>query len=235
MRWLFVLFFQIFLVSGVFSQVYLKPGIVAGPTFSWPQSDSDLRDGFFGVTRTAFQTGICNSLQAGDHFFSKLSVLYSMQGFAVRQTGIPEWRTDIRYRISRLEVPLVAGTSGFLGNLRHREYLGTALSLRFTETSKVIAGGDSLSAHVFKTNTPPANQTALLLLAGFEVGTTFKNDASIYFGGIFKWAPGKLFSGTFESNHFQNQGIRYNGTYAGLEITFYFPRYSYWFKREFTF
>lgn len=225
------------LIAGNFlhGQIYMKPGITAGPSFTWPDGTSRLSDGFFGVTRTAFQAGICNTFQAGNHFFSKISLLYAMQNFAVRQTGIPAWRTDIRYRISRLEIPLVAGTSGFLGSLRHREYLGASLSLRMAEQPTVNLSGDSLKVHQYVTKADLTKQTAVLLMAGFEVGTTFKNDASLFFGGFIKWGLDQLYAASFESNHFNQQQINFKGSYAGLEITYYFPRYTYWFKREFTF
>jgi hypothetical protein len=216
-------------------QIYMKPGIVAGPSFTWVNGNAGLRDGFFGVTRTAFNAGICNSLQVGSHFFSKISVLYSMQNFAIRQTGIPEWRTDVRYRISRLEIPLVAGSSGFIGNLRHREYLGAALSIRMGERSRVTASGDSVSSYTYSTQDLEKTQSVVLLLAGFEVGTTFKNDASVYFGGVIRWGLNQMYGGEFESNRFMTQDVRFKGSYAGLEITLYFPRYAYWFKREFTY
>ncbi|MCC6769427.1 MAG: hypothetical protein IT240_10315 [Bacteroidia bacterium] len=235
MRLLAFLFFLLAFNTSIFGQTYMKPGITAGPTFAWPDKDSELQDGFFGVTRTYFHTGICNSLQVGSHFFSKISFLYSNQSFAIRQTGLPEWKTDIRYRVSRFEVPLVAGSSGFLGSMRHREYLGGGISIRQSEKTQVLADGDSLPVYSFATETQKSLGSAFFVMAGFEIGTSFKNDASIYFGGVIKYGLQDMFKGGFSSNRFQNQTVHYNGGYAGMEITFYFPRYSYWFKREFTY
>lgn len=235
MRFLTLLICIVYLYLPVSGQTYMKLGVTAGPGFAWLDKDSDLKDGFFRVTRTGFSGGICNSLQAGEHFFTKISVLFSSRTFSMRQTSRPEYRTDIQYTLSGIEIPWVAGTSGFLGSLRHREYLGVSVSSRTGLKRRTELKGDSASLLSYNFETGNAKGFFPSVLLGFEVGTTFRNDASLYFGGLIRYGIQQVFSEKVSGNIFQSQNPVYRGAYAGIELHYYLPRYSYWIRKEFTY
>jgi len=217
------------------AQVNMKLGFTGGPTFSFAGSDSVLSDGFFTSTKTGFNVGSVLTLQAGEHFFSRLGVNYSNQGFALRQTSDAIYGTDVRFRLNQLEIPLSIGFTGYLGNLRHREYIGVGVRFPLSSYNNVILKTDTSVAHTITITQQPIKGLATFLLAGFEIGSEFKNDAAIFFGASFKYGMQNLMNGGLVSSHFAPQAVSYNGTYVGLELTYYLPRFSYWFKRDFTY
>jgi hypothetical protein len=215
-------------------QTSARLGITGSPNFSWATSDAQLSNGFFKVTRVGFNSGINMTLSVGPRFFTRLAVNFSQQSFALRQNSDAAFKTDVRYKILNLEIPLTIGVSGFLGTLRHREFVGAGLQLPLSNNPKIIVSGDSSSAYIYST----ADNTVKpypVLIAGFEIGSQFNNDGGLYFGANFRYGLSEVYRSTFNSNRFNPQPIGYNGTYLGLELTFYFPRFSYWFKRDFTF
>jgi hypothetical protein len=72
-------------------------------------------------------------------------------------------------------------------------------------------------------------------MAGMEVGTEFDNDGALFFGLSFRWNPQQQYSFQFDSQRFSPQIAATNGNFVMLEITYYLPRFSYWFKRDFTY
>jgi hypothetical protein len=97
----------------------------------------------------------------------------------------------------------------------------------------VKLSGDSSSTLEYSTTTSQNKSAYPVLIAGFEVGSVFKNDAALYFGTTLRYGLQDVYSGSFNSARFSNQVATYSGTYLGIGITYYLPRYSYWFKREF--
>jgi hypothetical protein len=217
-----------------FGQTSARLGLTGSPNFSWATSDAQLSNGFFKVTRVGFSGGINATVSVGPRFFMRLATHYSQQSFALRQNSDVAYKTDIRYRIRNLEIPFTFGVSGFLGSLRHREFVGAGLQLSLSKNPRVIISGDSSVNYTYSI-TDKLVKLYPVLIAGFEVGSQFKNDGGLYFGANFRYGLNEIYQTNFISNHFNPQPIGYNGTYLGLELTFYFPRFSYWFKRDFTF
>jgi len=230
------LFIQFFLASTlcVFGQApKMRLGFTAGPTIGWASGESQLSSRFFIVSRAGFQGGITNSIELGEHFFASASASYSIQSFALRQTSAPAVGVDARFRSHNLEFPIMLGFSGYLGSLRHREFVGAGLQLNLNYRQNVKLSGDSSSTLDYSTTTSQNKSTYPVLIAGFEVGSIFKNDAALYFGATLRYGLQDVYSGSFNAARFSNQLATYSGTYLGIGITYYLPRYSYWFKREF--
>lgn len=233
MRKTLILF--VFFTNILAGQVYMKLGVAAGPLFSWPSGSSKLSGDFFGVTRASYHGGICNTIQFGEHFFGKVAANYSRQIFSIRQTKNPGYRTNIDLNFSRLELPISFGLSGFFGTLRHREYIGMAISSKIRNKESIDVSGDSSADYKATFENIRVSPAFLVFLAGFEIGTTFKNDASLYFGGSIRLGKRNVYSGQLSTSIFQDQYPEYKGTYASFELTYYLPRYSYWIKKEFTY
>jgi len=209
----------------------MRLGFTAGPTVAWASGESQLSSRFFIVSRAGFQGGITNSIELGEHFFASASANYSIQSFALRQTSAQAVGVDARFRSHNLEFPIMLGFSGYLGSLRHREFVGAGLQLNLNYAQNVKLSGDSLFDYY--SDVSQIKSSYPVLIAGFEVGSVFKNDAALYFGTTFRYGLQDVYSGRFNSARFSNQIATYSGTYLGIGITYYLPRYSYWFKREF--
>jgi len=216
------------------AQTSARIGLTASPTIAWAGPGAKLDNQFFTVSRAGFNGGITLAVNTGQRLFFRFSASYSQQSFAIRQSSVPYFKTDVRNKIINLELPLVVGVSGFLGSLRHREYVGVGLQLPLSHTPKIVASGDSAS--VLKYSAISSNVKPYpVAIAGFEIGSEFKNDGAIFFGANFRYGFSEIYSSTFTSNRFNPQTAGYKGTYTGFELTYYFPRFSYWFKRDFTF
>ena len=229
--------FSLFLLSSAFSAMAqsakMRLGFTAGTTVAWSTGDGQLSNSFFAVSRAGFQGGITNSLELGEHFFMSLSANYSIQSFGLKQTSVAVVGMDARFRAHNLDIPLTLGYSGYLGSLRHREFVGAGLQLNLSTAQNVKLSGDSSSAITYSTKADVKTSAYPVLIAGFEVGSVFKNDAAMYFGATFRYGLQNVYQGTVSSNRFAPQAASYNGTYLGIGLTYYLPRYSYWFKREF--
>ena len=210
----------------------MRLGFTAGPTIGWASGESQLSSRFFIVSRAGFQGGITNSIELGEHFFATVSASYSIQSFALRQTSAPAVGVDARFRSHNLEFPIMLGFSGYLGSLRHREFVGAGLQLNLNYAQNVKLSGDSLFDYY--SDVSQIKSAYPVIIAGFEVGSVFKNDAALYFGATFRYGLQDVYARNFELlSRFSNQVATYRGTYLGIGITYYLPRYSYWFKREF--
>ena len=234
MRPFLVLQFLLASTLCVFGQApKMRLGFTAGPTVAWASGESQLSSRFFIVSRAGFQGGITNSIELGEHFFASASASYSIQSFALRQTSAPAVGVDARFRSHNLEFPIMLGFSGYLGSLRHREFIGAGLQLNLNYAQNVKLSGDSSSTLNYSTTASQNKSAYPVLIAGFEVGSIFKNDAALYFGATLRYGLQDAYSGSFNAARFSNQVATYSGTYLGIGITYYLPRYSYWFKREF--
>ena len=131
----------------------MRLGFTAGPTIGWASGESQLSSRFFIVSRAGFQGGITNSIELGEHFFASASASYSIQSFALRQTSAPAVGVDARFRSHNLEFPIMLGFSGYLGSLRHREFIGAGLQLNLNYRQNVKLSGDSSSTLDYSTTT----------------------------------------------------------------------------------
>lgn len=232
MRFLFVF---ILLATELGAQTFVRMGLTGGPNFNWPVK-LESSDGYFGVTRASFQGGLIASLQAGPHFFSKVSVLYNRQSFIARNRSQADSSFDVRYMLHGLEIPLVIGFSGNLGSLRHREFVGASLVNNLSWSAKAEGTGiQEAENSVLPFSKGFSNNPYPVLMAGFEVGSVFNSDAALFFGATFRYGLDNVFTSTIQSANFAPQQVYFGGTGVSIDITWYFPRFSYWFKREFTF
>jgi hypothetical protein len=211
----------------------MRLGFTAGTTVGWAAKDNQLSTNFFAVSRAGFQGGVINTLDVGEHFFSSIGANYSIQSFAMRQTGIAAVGVDARFRTHNFELPLTLGYKGYLGSLLHREYIGAGLQFNLSTAQNVKLSGDSSSYMTYTTSADVKTSAYPVLIAGFEVGSVFGNDAALFFGASFRYGMQTVYNGTLNTNRFVSQTASYNGSYLGIGITYYLPRYSYWFKREF--
>jgi hypothetical protein len=223
-----------FITYSITAQTRLNLGFTAGPTIAWASSETKLQNNFFKASKAGYNGGLSLSLQAGEHFFSKISTIYSTQIFVLRQTSNLNYKIDTRFRFHELEIPIIVGFTGYLGSLKHREFIGAALSLNLNTSQKIIVG-DSLLGNDININTTSLNKVFPLLMAGFEIGSQFKNDAALFFGITLRYGVNAAYSGILNSTRYGIQNTAYKGTYVGLEVTYFLPRFSYWFKREFVY
>jgi hypothetical protein len=96
-------------------------------------------------------------------------------------------------------------------------------------------GGDSAAVYTYTTEEPVVKNSYLNFNFGIEVGSEFDNDGSIFFGLAMRYNPETQYQYTFRAGNFPKQILRSNANFVMLEITYYFPRFSYWFKRDFTY
>jgi len=233
-KWLSAFVFAVFLLP-VQAQIALRGGISAGPTFILMEENQQLNNGFFTSTRAGANLGLNLSMQSGEHFWSRVGVNYNRLNFSMKQNTSAEYRIDFRYGLNNLEIPLQVGVTGYLGSLKHREYLGVAYVNRLGRDFKTTISGDSASVYAYSTPESVVKSSYLAFVAGLEVGTEFKNDAGLFFGLSMRYNPETQYSSSFNTSVFGNQLASTKGNYLMLEITYYLPRFSYWFKRDFTY
>ena len=221
------------LVNAVKSQTAMHLGLNAGTTVSWPADISQLSDEFFTVSRAGFQGGIINTLTISDRLILSLGVNASLQSFALRQTGEAAYNLDARFKAFQLDVPFQVGFTGYLGSLRHRALLGVGLQTNLSYSNKLVFNGDSSSTINLEAISTGSLSVYPVLNAAFEIGSEFNNDAALFFGICFRYGLQEAYSATLNSTRYIPQTVTYNGTYLGFGLTYYLPRYSYWFKREF--
>jgi hypothetical protein len=224
----------ILLMAGTgFGQTAMRAGITLGSSVAWPADLSGLNSGFFTVSRAGFQGGLVNTLTFADRLVFRLGVNANMQSYAIRQTGVDKYRFDARIRSLNLEIPLQFGFTGYLGSLRHREMIGASLQTNLSASSKIVQQGDSVAV-ISPAGTVAVTQAIYpVITAAFEIGSEFDNDGALFFGACIRYGFQETTRSNVSSNFFPAQQAAYNGTYLGFGLTFYFPRYSYWFKREF--
>jgi hypothetical protein len=233
-KWLSVIVFSFALLS-LKAQVAFRGGFSAGPSFILMENDQKLTNGFFTSTRAGVNAGLNLSMQAGEHFWSRVGVNYNRLNFSMKQNTSNEYRIDFRYGLNNLEIPLQLGVTGYLGSLKHREYLGVAFVNRLGRDIKTTITGDSANVYSYATPESAVKSSYLAFVAGLEVGTEFKNDAGLFFGLSMRYNPETQYSSSFNTTVFGNQLASTKGNYLMLEVTYYLPRFSYWFKRDFTY
>lgn len=233
-KWLSVLVFSVALLP-IQAQVAFRGGFSAGPSFILMENEQKLSNGFFTSTRAGVNAGLNLSMQAGEHFWSRVGVNYNRLNFSLKQNTSNDYRIDFRYGLNNIEIPLQLGVTGYLGSLKHREYLGVAFVNRLGRDMKTTITGDSASVYSYATPESAVKSSYLAFVAGLEVGTEFKNDAGLFFGLSMRYNPETQYSGGFNTAIYGNQIASTKGNYLMLEVTYYLPRFSYWFKRDFTY
>jgi len=211
----------------------MRIGFNLGSTVAWPAPNPDINSGFFTVSRAGFQGGLVNTLTVNDRWIFSLGVNTSVQSFALRQTGLAQYNLDARFKALQLEVPLTVGFTGYLGSLRHREFIGVGLQSNLSLDPKLVLNGDSTSTLNASITSSSTTKIYPVLMAGFEIGSRFENDGGLFFGVCFRYGMQLAYTGSLTTNLFPEQKVAYNGSYLGFGLTYYLPRYSYWFKREF--
>lgn len=226
----FLVFFQ-----GLQAQIKLNPGFTAGPSFCLMEDGTGLSQDFFTSTRAGFNAGLSLTLESGEHFWAKTGAQFNRLNFSMKQNRASDFKVDFKYGLNNLDFPLQVGFSGYLGSLRHREYIGLAYVNRLGRSFKPSVSGDSALVYTYTLTETAAKASYLTYLAGFEIGSEFDNDASLYFGISLRYNADTRFSTTFNSARFNAQTAATRGNYLMLEVTYYLPRFSYWFKRDFTY
>ncbi len=207
------------------SQSNMRLGFRAGTTVSWPADISGLDNGFFTVSRAGIEGGVINTLTISDRFISSIGVNASLQSFALRQTGQAIYNLDARFKALQLEIPLSIGFTGYLGSLRHREEIGLGLQTNLSLSNNLLLNGDSANSIAATASSSLTTSIYPVLIAGFEIGSVFNNDGALFFGINFRYGMQEVYNANLATTVFSPQRVNYNGTYIGLGLTFYLPRY----------
>jgi len=217
------------------AQVTGRLGFSAGPTFGLVDDDQVLSQNFFTSSRAGVHGGINWSFQYGERLWGRIDANYTRLNFAFRQNSDPAYGVEMRWGMNNLELPVKLGFTGYLGSLRHREYLGLAYVLPLSFREELELNGDSAGSWSPQITQPYRSPGYLSYMAGMEIGSEFDNDGALFFGLSFRWNPQQQYSFQFDSQRFNPQIVATNGNFVMLEVTYYLPRFSYWFKRDFTY
>jgi hypothetical protein len=233
-----VLFLTLSLITfkGLIAQVSFRPSLSLGPSFSiLSNSKNELNNGFFTSGKAGLQIGAGGSMGLSDRLFLRGGVNYSRQSFSFKKNNATDLAVDFTFSRQHLELPVLVGFSGYLGSLLHREFIGVSYNMLLGDNLSTKISGDSTAGAEFTVNINDKKASFLNYLVGFEVGSSFNNDGAIFFGLSYRFSPVDQYGGLFKANPYPEQKFGWNGNYALLEITYYFPRVSYWFKRDFTY
>ena len=235
-RFFLILLFSLCIRPSLQAQIRLRPGMSFGPNFSLPAGgEQTFSDGFFTSGKVGITGGVNLSLQAGEHFWSRIGTNYARTNFLFRRTSATDLRVENSFKFNAIEIPLQVGFTGYLGSLKHREYVGVGFNSLLRSSASLGVGGDSAAVYTYTTEEPLVKKSYLNFNFGIEVGSEFDNDGSIFFGLAMRYNPETQYQYTFRAGNFPKQILRSNANFVMLEITYYFPRFSYWFKRDFTY
>jgi hypothetical protein len=235
-RFFLILLFSLCIRPSLQAQIRLRPGMSFGPNFSLPAGgEQTFSDGFFTSGKVGITGGVNLSLQAGEHFWSRIGTNYARTNFLFRRTSATDLRVENNFKFNAIEIPLQVGFTGYLGSLKHREYVGVGFNSLLRSSASLGVGGDSAAVYTYTTEEPLVKKSYLNFNFGIEVGSEFDNDGSIFFGLAMRYNPETQYQYTFRAGNFPKQILRSNANFVMLEITYYFPRFSYWFKRDFTY
>jgi hypothetical protein len=226
----------LFSLQALHAQVSFRPSLSLGPSFSvLSNSKNDLNNGFFTSGKAGLQVGAGGTVGLSDRLFIRSGANYSRQSFSFKKNNAADLDVDFTFSRQHLELPLLFGFSGYLGSLLHREFVGLSYNMLLSDNLSTDISGDSTSGSEFTVNINDKKSSFLNYTLGFEVGSSFKNDGAIFFGLSYRFSPTSQYGGVFKTDNYPQQAFSWNGNYALLEITYYFPRVSYWFKRDFTY
>jgi hypothetical protein len=218
------------------AQIRLRPGISFGPNFALlPGNNQAFSEGFFTSGKVGITGGINLSMQVGEHFWARVGTNYARTNFVFKRTSAIDLRVENGFKFNALEFPLQFGFTGYLGSLKHREYIGVGYNALLRSSSSLGVGGDSMAVYTYTTEESIVKKSFLSFNCGIEVGSEFNNDGSIFFGLAMRYNPETQYQYNFRTAGYPEQILRSNANFVMLEITYYFPRFSYWFKRDFTY
>jgi len=218
------------------AQIRLRPGMSFGPNFSLPAGgEQTLSDGFFTSGKVGITGGLNLSMQAGEHFWSRIGINFARTNFLFRRTSATDLRVENSFKFNAIETPLQIGFTGYLGSLKHREYVGVGFNSLLQSSASLGVGGDSAAVYTYVTEEPVVKKSYVNFNFGIEVGSEFNNDGSIFFGLAMRYNPETQYQYNFRAANYPQQILRSRANFVMLEITYYFPRFSYWFKRDFTY
>ncbi len=224
------------MIQSLNAQVSFRPAVSVGPSFSiLSNSKNELNNGFFTAGKAGLQIGMGGAVGLGDRLFIRSGVNYARQSFSFKKNNATDLAVDFSFSRQHLEFPVFVGFSGYLGSLIHREFIGVSYNTLLGDNLSSKISGDSTAGSEFILNINNKKASFLNYIAGFEVGSSFDNDGAIFFGLSYRFSPTGQYGGLFKANPYPEQQFSWNGNYAFLEITYYFPRVSYWFKRDFTY
>lgn len=235
-RFVLILLFSLCLRPCLLAQIRLRPGMSFGPNFSLPAGgEQTFSDGFFTSGKVGITGGLNLSMQAGEHFWSRIGTNFARTNFLFRRTSATDLRVENSFKFNAIEIPLQIGFTGYLGSLKHREYVGVGFNSLLRSSASLGVGGDSAAVYTYVTEEPVVKKSYVNFNFGIEVGSEFNNDGSIFFGLAMRYNPETQYQYNFRAASYPQQILRSNANFVMLEITYYFPRFSYWFKRDFTY
>lgn len=235
-RFVLILLFSLCLQPRLLAQIRLRPGMSFGPNFSLPAGgEQTFSDGFFTSGKVGITGGLNLSMQAGEHFWSRIGTNFARTNFLFRRTSATDLRVENSFKFNAIEIPLQIGFTGYLGSLKHREYVGVGFNSLLRSSASLGVGGDSAAVYTYVTEEPVVKKSYVNFNFGIEVGSEFNNDGSIFFGLAMRYNPETQYQYNFRAASYPQQILRSNANFVMLEITYYFPRFSYWFKRDFTY
>ncbi len=235
-RFFLILLLSLCIRPSLNAQIRVRPGMSFGPNFSLPAGgEQTFSDGFFTSGKVGITGGVNLSLQAGEHFWSRIGTNYARTNFLFRRTSATDLRVENSFKFNAIEIPLQVGFTGYLGSLKHREYVGVGFNSLLRSSASLGVGGDSAAVYTYTTEEPLVKKSYLNFNFGIEVGSEFDNDGSIFFGLAMRYNPETQYQYNFRTGSFPEQILRSNANFVMLEITYYFPRFSYWFRRDFTY
>jgi hypothetical protein len=229
-----ILFFWYGNASG---QNSFRPGIIAGTNFSYPDRDTDLSEGFFTIYRSGLQAGLKGLFTINDHFVIKTGLMYVTQSVGLRGED-QNFKTDVRVNHDNLLMPVQLGYQNKLGTLILRELLGVSLAQNLSRNNNVsIENLGSATMQPQHTIDEVLNRSLLPMInVGIEIGSIFKNDAGFFIGVHYRQGLSKFYQFNYRGNYFNNnQFFSTKSNFLSIELTYYFSRPSYWFKKEFEF
>ncbi|MFN4123353.1 MAG: outer membrane beta-barrel protein [Flavobacteriales bacterium] len=226
-----------FLSGQIFGQNSFRPGLIAGTNFSYPDRDTELSEGFFTIYRSGLQGGVKGLFTFNNHFVIKTGLMYVTQSVGLRGED-QDFKTDVRVNHDNLLMPVQLGYQNKLGTLILRELLGISLAQNLSRNNNVsIENLGSATMQPQHTIDEVLNRSLLPMInVGIEIGSIFKNDAGFFIGVHYRQGLGKFYQFNYRGNYFNNnQFFSTKSNFLSIELTYYFSRPSYWFKKEFEF
>jgi hypothetical protein len=228
---LFVFFWISILAS---AQTSFRPGISAGTTFSYPDRQSEFSEGFFSIYRSGLQGGFTTLVTVNNNFVFKSGLLYSTQSVGMRGDG-SGYKTDIRVNSDNLLLPLQFGYQNKLGSLILRELIGVTFMQNVKRNNVVTIEAQNQGAIPEYTISEVRDISFMPMLNfGLELGSIFNNDAGFFIGVHYRQGFSRMYQFNYNSSYVNEpQFFSTKSSFIAIELTYYFSRPSYWFKKEF--
>jgi len=234
-----IFLFIVFMTASirVVAQNSFRPGISIGTNFSYPDRSTELSDGFFTIYRSGLQGGLSGLFTINDHFVVKTSLLYVTQSVGLRGEDA-NFKTDVRVNSDNLLLPIQVGYQNKLGTLILRELIGVSFAQNISRKNNVnIDPGTSNGITADHRIDEIYSRSFLPMLnVGLEIGSIFNSDAGFFMGIHYRQGIGRFYQFNYSGNYIPNtQFLSTKSNFLSIELTYYFSRPSYWFKKEFDF